>query len=396
MPKAVIDFSFLLSTLNIAAFPISAFFGRFQVSGFQFFSVSAFLFRAPCSPAPCSLPLAPLPLMNTYPGITKSVDIALNAFPRLSQRGTDLRWPVPQLTKPTLAQNEIHLWCAHLDEFFSAVPEFCRALSHDERTRVGSFQFRKDHDYFVIQCGLLRHLLSRYLPVSPAEHEFVRGPHGKPELVDAQGAARLHFNMSHSSSMALYAFTRVTAVGVDIERIRPLEDLYNIARNFFTPRETAALRALPDASRLEAFFNCWTRKEAILKATGQGITDGVDGIEVTVAPNEPARVLSMKGDAGAAKGWSLQALEPAVGYATAKGKNGPELEIVGEGLRTLKLRKQSSHQSKRTSEWIPSGIADILGHNSTGRTTMAGRRPTEGGQTHRSVNRQPAQGRRMS
>jgi 4'-phosphopantetheinyl transferase len=268
--------------------------------------------------------------------------ITSNAFLKQSQWGTDLRWPVPPVAEPKLDWNEIHLWCAPLDEFITAVPEFCGVLSHDECTRAGRFQFRKDGDSFVIRGGLLRYLLSRYLPVSPLEHEFIRGPNGKPELVATQGAARLYFNMSHSSSMALYAFSRAAAVGVDIERIRPMEDLDNIARNFFTPRETATLRALPDASRLEAFFNCWTRKEAILKATGQGIKEGVDGVEVTVAPNEPARVLSMKDDARAAIGWSLHALQPADGYAAALAYPGLELKIVCHGFHSLMLGKELS------------------------------------------------------
>jgi len=359
--------------------------------------------------------------------IEKSTDITLNASPGSRPGGTELWRVVRQPIRPTLARNEIHLWCAPPDEFISAVPEFYRVLSPAERTRAQSFQFPKDRDRFLIQWGLLRHLLSGYLTVAPAELEFVRGPFGKPELAAApsenspdesahkapepgevgrvtpcapfrkpsapfhasgaqrtarptflrfmgsllsifqmhwdheprdrsaehrlgvlqerfgnwprrcsalrvQGKAQLHFNLSHSHSLALYAFSHATAVGVDIERIGPMADLESIARNFFTPRETAALAALPDASRLEAFFNCWTRKEAILKATGQGIREGVDGVEVNVATDEPARVLSLKGDAAAARGWSLHSLQPATGYAAALAYQGPELKLVCHAL----------------------------------------------------------------
>jgi len=251
------------------------------------------------------------------PGASRSAEIAPKAFTGPSRQGAKLHWPVPQTAKPALSQNEIHLWCAHLEEFLAAEPEFWKALSYDERSRAQSFQFHKDRDAFVIQWGLLRHLLSRYLPVSPAEHKFAYRLHGKPELVATPGTARLHFNISHSGSMALYALTRAVEVGVDIEHIRPMPDLDSIALNFFAPHETATLRALPAGQRLEAFFNCWTRKEAILKATGQGISEGVDGVEVTLVPGELAHVLRVRRNSRAALDWSLHALQPADGYAAA-------------------------------------------------------------------------------
>jgi 4'-phosphopantetheinyl transferase len=238
-----------------------------------------------------------------------------------------IHWPVPSKSKPRLGQDDIHLWCADLGEFSRTFPELYRVLSAQERAKAGRFRFPKDHDHFVIQNGLLRFLLSRYLPIAPAHHELIRGPYGKPELAHCPEAERLHFNMSHSSSLALYAVARATAVGVDIERIRPMDDLENIARGFFTAHETAALCALPVAKRLEAFFSCWTRKEAVLKATGQGIAEGVDGVEVTAVPGEVVRVLSIKGSAQAAAGWSLHALEPATGYAAALAYQGPKRDL---------------------------------------------------------------------
>lgn len=231
----------------------------------------------------------------------------------------------------TLGQHEIHLWCVCLEKFITAVPEFQCVLSPEERAKARRYKFSTDRNHFIIQWGLLRHWLSRYLPALPMEYEFVRGPHGKPQLVAAADAARLHFNMSHSGSMALYGFTRAAAIGVDIERIRPMEDLDIIAANFFAPSEAAGLRELTGSSRLEAFFNGWTRKEAVLKATGKGIVEGVDGVEVSVAPDEPARVLRIRGDADAALGWCLHALRPPDGYVAALAYQGPELEIVCRG-----------------------------------------------------------------
>lgn len=307
-----------------------------------------------------------------------SIDITSYALPGQGQRGTELWRVVRQSTGPTLAQNEIHLWCAHLDKFIPSAPELYRVLSHGERTRAQSFQFHKDRDSFVIQTGLLRHLLSGYLPVSPAEFEFVRGPFGKPELVAAPGEARLHFNMSHSRAMALYAFTCATPVGVDIERIGPMADLENIARIFFTPRETTALSALPDTSRLETFFNCWTRKEAVLKATGQGIREGVDGVEVNVATDEPARVLSIKGDASAARGWSLHSLHPVAGYTAALAYQRPELELVCCVIHPGMPAKRLSSTRKFSSDWVSSGSAEASDYHGAHWNATAGRRPANG------------------
>ena len=247
------------------------------------------------------------------------LDVALpaEALPVQEARSPQVNWHIPTGSGPALGTQEIHVWSANLDEFSHALSEFSSVLSIEERTKAQRYKFPKDHDRFVIQRGLLRHLLSRYLPVSPAEHKFTRGPRGKPELVAAPGAVRLQFNVSHSCSMALYAFSQVVAVGVDIELIWPIEDLDNIARNFFAPCEAASLRTLFGTDKLEAFFNCWTRKEAILKATGQGISEGVDGVEVTLAPGEPAHVLRVRRNSRAALDWSLHALQPADGYAAA-------------------------------------------------------------------------------
>jgi len=157
---------------------------------------------------------------------------------------------------------------------------------------------------------------------------FYEGPNGKPVLASSAGEDTLHFNLSHSCGLAVYAITRAVPLGVDVERIRPMNDMQDIASRFFTAHENGLLQAVSSHQRLEAFFNCWTRKEACLKATGQGIGEGLAEVEVTLAHGEPARVLSIMGSTQAAAGWSLHALEPATGYVSALAYRGKRLKLA--------------------------------------------------------------------
>src|SRR5207302_8233420 len=136
----------------------------------------------------------------------------------------------------------------------------------------------------------------------------------------------LHINLAPSDGLALVAVTRVCPVGVDVERIRPLRDAEGIIERFFSPRESAALKALPADQKPVAFFNLWTRKEAWLKATGDGIGESLNQSEVSLLPDEPARFLSILGDTQVAAAWTLQDLSPAAGFKAA-------LAAPAQGLR---------------------------------------------------------------
>ena len=237
-------------------------------------------------------------------------------------------WPVPSSRRIQLEQEEIHLWVAELDALAGAFEEMCLLLSPDERTRAQRYRFPKDKNRFVLRRGLLRQFLNRYLPDAGAEFRFAIGPAGKPELVLSPGSEPLHFSVSHSHGLALYAFTLLAPVGVDIECVRPIDNLLGVAARVFLQPETEALRALPDASRLEAFYNCWTRKEACLKAMGLDLEQGLAGVEVTLVPGEPARVLNFMGEAGVKAQWFLQVLQPAEGYVAALACRGPVPRLV--------------------------------------------------------------------
>ncbi|MFM7424669.1 MAG: 4'-phosphopantetheinyl transferase family protein [Elainella sp.] len=163
-------------------------------------------------------------------------------------------------------------------------------LSADEQARAKRFYFAKDHDRFTLARGMLRLILGRYLNLAPAAVQFQYGAVGKPALADAgTGAASLCFNVSHSHQMALFALAQ-RQVGVDLEQVRADCDGEAIAARYFSAQEQTALSQLDPDLRPRGFFNGWTRKEALLKAIGTGLTFPLDQLEVSLTPGEPAQI----------------------------------------------------------------------------------------------------------
>jgi 4'-phosphopantetheinyl transferase len=190
-------------------------------------------------------------------------------------------------------------------------------LSSSELERARRFRFDQHRNRFIAGRGLMRTLLSRYLETKPAKLEFVYNPYGKPFLSGAFAESRLNFNLAHSENLAIFAVTRAGTIGVDVERIRPLTDADQLAVSSFSARESAAFHNLPLEQKPVAFFNLWTRKEAWLKATGEGIGHLLNVIEVSFLPGEPARFLSLPGDPQTTASWILHDLKPAPGFVAA-------------------------------------------------------------------------------
>ena len=168
--------------------------------------------------------------------------------------------------------------------------------------------------------AFLRKLLGRYLAIAPAELRFAYSEYGKPQLapdLESNLAQQLKFNLAHSGGLALYAFTNVGEIGVDLEHIRPEFTGDDIARRFFSATEVACLDQLPATARHEAFFNCWTRKEAFIKAKGMGLSLALDQFDVTLSPNEPAALLCTRWDQNEAERWSLKAIDVGPGFVGA-------------------------------------------------------------------------------
>lgn len=203
-----------------------------------------------------------------------------------------------------------------------------RILTEDERRRADGFCFEEDRERFIAARGILRILLGRYLNLEPGRLNFCYGSHGKPALAEKSGEDTLSFNVSHSHRLALFALARGREVGVDVEYVRSDLELAEIAARFFSPQEAATLRSLPAEMRMEAFFACWTRKEAYIKARSEGLSLALDGFSVSLVPGEPAMLLNTREDPSEAARWTLRELKPGPGYAAALAAKGHGWRLV--------------------------------------------------------------------
>ncbi len=215
-----------------------------------------------------------------------------------------------------LSENDVHVWRADLNLSALRIQQLAETLSPDEQQRAERFYFERDRQHFIVGRGLLRAILGRYLNLEPLQLEFSYSPRGKPALVNTDPGKRLCFNLSHSHGLALYAVTRERAIGIDLEYIRSMPKVEQLAERFFSAGEYTLISSLPPEQQQEAFFKGWTCKEAYLKATGEGLI-GLEQVEVSVTPGEPAALLSIQGDAKAASRWSLHQLELESDYAAA-------------------------------------------------------------------------------
>jgi 4'-phosphopantetheinyl transferase len=234
--------------------------------------------------------------------------------------------PLPPWHSPPetlgLGGDEVHVWRATLDQTPSQIQSFFHNLAADERARAGRFHFDRDRVCFIVARGVLRAILGGYMNRAPESLSFCYASHGKPALAEEFAGDTIRFNLSHSHGNALYAIARGREVGIDLERIRDTLAVGEIAQRFFSRREVAMLRMLPTELQHEAFFRCWTRKEAYIKARGEGLSLPLDKFDVSLAPGEPAAILGTQRDPSEVFRWSLQDLTPAPGYAAALAAEG--------------------------------------------------------------------------
>jgi 4'-phosphopantetheinyl transferase len=235
----------------------------------------------------------------------------------------------PRVAAPglELPPGEVHVWSVRLDPPPERVDQLGRALSPDEWERANRFRFDRHRRQYVVGRGALRALLATYLGTRPELIRFSYGPRGKPFLAAPLDASGLQFNLSNSDEMALVGCVRGVEIGVDIEFLKPMTDLEEIAERFFSPSERETLRGLPPERKKEGFFNCWTRKEAYLKAVGEGLAAPLDSFDVTLAPGEPPRMLTLEGDAERAAPWFFHHLHPADEYIGAVAIAGGEWQV---------------------------------------------------------------------
>jgi 4'-phosphopantetheinyl transferase len=173
---------------------------------------------------------------------------------------------------PRLGPGEIHIWHARWEQVAGTPHDLVSALCPEERDRANKFRFKEDRDRYAMSRGILRKILGDYLAVSPVKLQFHYGPHGKPYLAENPLPHRIHFNVSQSSDLVLFAFSADHEIGIDVEHIRTDYDFEAIARRFLLPAEFAKLTLMPTDARLSEFFRLWTRMESYAKARGVGIS----------------------------------------------------------------------------------------------------------------------------
>jgi len=210
---------------------------------------------------------------------------------------------------PILNPNVAHVWLVEVQNFIPQLDTFWQILADDEKARADRFVFAKHRERYIVIHGILRQLLARYLQINPQEINFVNNKYGKPQ------AANIYFNITHSHDMALLGFTKISEIGVDIEFIRKDFASSNIAKRFFSEPEVKALSKAKDQT--SAFFNCWTRKEAFIKAIGQGLSFPLNKFDVAIGAKKGSLLLNVRDNKYKVADWSLMSLNAPKNYTAA-------------------------------------------------------------------------------
>jgi 4'-phosphopantetheinyl transferase len=231
-----------------------------------------------------------------------------------------------------LLGDEVHLWWAPLDASQWRIAQLADVLSPDEVDRANRFYAERDRDRWIVGRGMLRERLADYLGCTPSEVQLIYGSYGKPALAPGSGYASLSFSVSHSDGLVVYAVSRSPMIGVDLEVVRPIADLEGIAEHFFSPRERESLRALAPDERTAGFFNCWTRKEAFIKAIGLGLSQPLDAFDVELRPGKSAGLLAIDGDPHLAAAWRLHHLDAPRGATAALALEGGARHLITHWL----------------------------------------------------------------
>jgi 4'-phosphopantetheinyl transferase len=227
-----------------------------------------------------------------------------------------------------LADDEVHVWRVELDVLTPSAPHWLSLLSPEEQDRAHRFRFDRHRRRFATTRGVLRTLLGSYLNTDPRSVRFRYSDKQKPALDEAFAQGHLEFNVSHSEETALLAFTLDREIGVDVERVRQDSDVEAIAKHFFSESERGTLASLPASEKHAAFYRCWTRKEAFIKAKGEGLSMPLAQFDVSLAPCQRAELLATRPDPEEKKRWSVWTLDAGPEYAAALVVEGKDLRVV--------------------------------------------------------------------
>lgn len=231
---------------------------------------------------------------------------------------------------PCPRPDEVHVWTVFLPKMGPELARLQNLLSAEEQSKATGFLREEDYKRYVVAHGILRELLGRYLSVIPQKIEFVANAFGKPALSLGNGFQPLFFNLAHSGDIVLFGVTHGRNVGVDVEMIREDLNFMELAEGQFSPMEFTALQATPEPRRAAAFFRCWTRKEAYLKARGEGLGFPLKQFSVAFGENEIPAVLWVSDDDKASKRWSVFDVLPSPSHAAAVVVEGRGLHLVSQ------------------------------------------------------------------
>jgi 4'-phosphopantetheinyl transferase len=216
-----------------------------------------------------------------------------------------------------VAGTRVHVWHASLEQPAEVVRTLEAVLSEEERGRADRFRYQEHRRSFIVSRGILRNLLYRYTGIRADQIQFKYNLAGKPFLAAEEMVPEIHFNLSHAGNLVLYAFSWGLPVGIDVECIRPMEDMDRVAEMSFSTGEYARFQKIGKQDRLRAFYNCWTRKEAFIKAIGDGMSFPLQEFEVSLEPDRPAELLSIQGSVEKANHWAMHDLKTRDGYTAA-------------------------------------------------------------------------------
>lgn len=220
-------------------------------------------------------------------------------------------------TPLALPDDEVQLWRVDLESLRADEARWQEVLSPEEASRGSRFHFAGDRQRFVASRALLRTILAGYLTTDPKKLTFAYSKGDKPSLCPAYADRGITFNLSHSGGIALYAFARRRELGIDVEQVRRDFDVEAIARRFFSAYEQEQLADVPAAEKIEAFFRCWTRKEAYIKATGDGLSLPLTQFDVSLAEGNTDALVTTRPDSAEAKRWLLREVAAGAGYIAA-------------------------------------------------------------------------------
>jgi 4'-phosphopantetheinyl transferase len=226
----------------------------------------------------------------------------------------------------SLCPGQVHLWRVSLDQPQALVQQASSLLSIDEKARATKYRFARDRNRYIVGRAALRSIAGRYLHLPPRQPLFFYTEYGKPFLAPDTNPSDIRFNLAHAQEVAVIALTTGREVGLDLEFVKPIPDAAQIAALFFSHEENRELLTLPLGQRQDAFYRCWTRKEAYVKAIGEGLSHPLDRFQVSLAPNIPARLISVEGSPQEIARWEMISFDPAPGYIAALVVEGPGSE----------------------------------------------------------------------